>query len=224
MASPIRLLIVDDDHRVRDGFTAYFSYAEDITVVGTAADGVEALETLRARSVDVVLSDVNMPRMGGIELLAEVKKLPHPPTFVAITSLDTDESMLRMIGGGATGYVIKSEAPAKIIGAVRDAVGGGTTVSPAALSRLVDLVKVSSSVDPSVDEIGRRIAGLSPAQRTILDLLCQGLSNTEIARRSFYAESTVKKHVSHLISYFGASSRLDLVVQVLESRGLHTRR
>lgn len=221
MTSPIRLFIVDDDQRVRDGFLAYFSYVEDITVVGTAKDGAEALDTLRQISVDVVLSDINMPRMGGIELLGEVKKFPQPPTFVAITSLDTDDSMLRMIGGGAAGYVVKSEAPAKIIDAVRDAFNGGTTVSPEALSRLVDYVP---PVDPRSDETIRRIESLSPAERTILDLLCQGHSNSEIARRSFYAESTVKKHVSHLISYFEASSRLELVVQVLESRGSRTRR
>lgn len=221
MTRPIRLFIVDDDQRVRDGFTAYFSYAKDITVVGTATNGVEALDGLRRHTVDVVLSDINMPRMGGIELLEQVRRLPNAPTFVAITSLDTDDSMLRMIGGGAAGYVVKSESPAKIIEAVRDAFNGGTTVSPAALSRLVDYVK---PVDPGTDEIHRKIEGLSPAERTILDLLCQGLSNSEIAQRSFYAESTVKKHVSHLISYFGASSRLELVVQVLESRNAAARR
>ncbi|TNL98760.1 response regulator [Corynebacterium tapiri] len=209
------MLIVDDDSAVRQGFSAYFSYAPDIAVAGVCSNGVQALDFLKREKVDVVLSDINMPEMGGIELLEHVKKMDDAPAFVAITALDTDDSMLRIISNGGQGYVVKSSSPQQINSAVRDATKGGTTVSPECLSRLVDYVP---DVKPEDQKIRDRIEELTPAERMVLDLLCQGLSNAEIARQSYYAESTVKKHVSNLTSHFGASNRLELVVKVINAR------
>lgn len=213
----ISLLIVDDDPTVREGFATYFSYADDITVGAVVADGEQAWELLKDGGFDVVLSDIHMPNLDGPGLLARVRTLEAPPAFVAITALDTDEAMLRMIGAGAAGYVVKSAAPERLFAAVRDAANGGTTVSPEALTRLVDYVP--SAPDPQVADTLKLVDSLAESERVVLDLLCRGMSNADIAAHAYYAESSVKKTVSQLVRRFGVSSRLELVVTVLDARG-----
>lgn len=214
----IKVLIVDDDAFVREGFNTYFHYAEGISVVGVASNGEQALDVLAKHEVDVVVSDIHMPVMGGEALLQEVQALDPSPAFVAITGLDTDEVMLRMISGGAAGYVLKAAEPATIIQAVKDAYRGGTTVSPAALKRLVNYFP---AIAPDTRGIRRKIAELPEDERDLLDLLCEGKSNAEIADTTHYSLSGVKKKVSKLIDRFGAESRFDLVVLLLKAYRPH---
>lgn len=185
--------------------------------MGECADGYAALEILASRRVDVVLADIHMPKMGGVELLQRVQELVNPPVFVAVTALDSDDTMLTVLRQGAAGYIVKSSRPATVITAVRDALAGGTTVSPEAMSRLTDYL--GDDAGPSRDPLAACAdEGLTPAEREVLENLCAGLSNSDIASRMGYSEATVKKHVSRLIKWYGASSRLELAVWVLQGR------
>lgn len=211
-------LIVDDEPLVLSSFRQYFATTEDIRVVAEARDGIEALTAVDNVNVDIVLADIHMPEMDGVTLLYEVQRRENPPAFVAITALDNDETMLKVLAGGGAGYIVKSSRPQTIITAVRDAVTGGTTVSPQALSRLVDYIPEEVPTPaPNRADLSPVCESLTKAERRVLWHLCEGLSNAEIASAMKYSDATVKKHVSHLISCFGATSRLNLAVTVIQS-------
>ena len=223
---PIRVFLVDDDPLVREVLKSYLDSAEGITVVETASDGSEALERIPEADIDVVLSDVYMQHMGGAELLRNLAKRGPVPSFLAISSLDNDSAMLDILEHGGRGYILKSQPREEIILSVRQAVAGGTVISPAAMNKLLPHLsgqqQQSNPAPAARPQPQKRIvvpAGLSDTERQVLELLCDGLSNADIAKRLSYAESTVKKMVSKLISVYGVSSRLDLVVTVLNGRG-----
>lgn len=215
---PIRVFLVDDDPLVRDVLNRYLTAAGDIDVVGTAASGAEALECIDTASVDLVLSDVYMPEMDGVALLGYLNERPQTPAFLAITSLENDKKMLDILAQGGRGYILKSQPPEEIILSVRQAVTGGTVVSPAAMTNLVPYL--SPADEPAAPATPARTYpdGITEGEIDVLELLCEGLSNADIARRLNYSESTVKKHVSHLLTLYGVSSRLDLVVTVLNGK------
>lgn len=212
------VLIVDDDPLVLSSFRQYFDTTEDIRIVAEARDGVEALTALDNVNVDIILADIHMPEMDGVTLLREVQRRVDPPAFVAITALDSDETMLKVLAGGGAGYIVKSSRPQSIITAVRDAVVGGTTVSPQALRRLIDYIPEEAPTPvPRQADLSPVYESLTKVERRVLQHLCEGLSNAEIASAMKYSEATVKKHISHLISWFGVTSRLSLAVIVIQS-------
>lgn len=213
----IRVFLVDDDPLVRDVLNRYLTSAGDIEVVGTASSGFEALERIEPAAVDLVLSDVYMPGMDGATLLGHLNERSNTPAFLAITSLENDKKMLDILAQGGRGYILKSQPPEEIILSVRQAVTGGTVVSPAAMTNLVRYL--SPTEQPAVVSPARTYPeGITDGEIDVLELLCEGLSNADIARRLNYSESTVKKHVSHLLALYGVSSRLDLVVTVLNGK------
>lgn len=212
-AAPIRLAIVDDERFVIDNLCDYFSMDENVEVVLTASNGEEALKKLDEVAVDVVLSDIHMPRMGGIALLRALQQRLNPPAFIAMTGVDTDGSMLETLAGGGAGYIIKSDPVENIQRAITDALKGGTSLAPECLSRLVNYIPLASAEEVSRQQSSVRV---SEAEHRVLSLLCQGCSNSEIADRLNYAESTVKRHVSNLMGYFDAPSRLKLVLKALK--------
>lgn len=213
----IRVFLVDDDPLVRDVLTRYFQSTDDIIVVGTASNGADALERIDPSAVDIVLSDVHMPKMDGATLLRNLAQRPNTPAFLAITALESDRAMLDVLANGGRGYILKSQPPEEIILSVRQAVTGGTVVSPAAMNSLVQYIapQQQPSSTPQRPEMP---AGITDTEIAVLDLLCEGLSNADIAKQLNYSESTVKKQVSHLLTLFDVSSRLDLVVTVLGGR------
>lgn len=214
--TPIRVFLVDDDPLVRDVLTRYFHNTDGITVVGTASNGAEALKLIEPADVDIVLSDVHMPQMDGATLLKNLAQRPNTPAFLAITSLESDRAMLDVLAHGGRGYILKSQPPEEIILSVRQAVTGGTVVSPAAMNKLVQYI-APEPVRPTPTR-AELPPGITDTEIAVLDLLCQGLSNADIAKRLNYSESTVKKQVSHLLTLFDVTSRLDLVVTVLGGR------
>lgn len=219
------MLLVDDDPIVRSSLKSYFASTSDIRVIAEACDGIEALEFLRAVSIDVVVADIHMPTMDGIALLRRIRQEQQPPVFVAITALDSDSTMLEVLASGGAGYIIKSSKPQAIISAVRDAMSGGTTVSPQALKRLVGHVAgvplAPNSTDMERVQVYHELTGV---EKDVLKHLCEGSSNSEIARAMNYSESTVKKQMSKLIALFGVSSRLKLAVTIIRlgvDKGVH---
>ncbi len=202
----VRVAIVDDDPFVVQALRSYLSSSPRIEVLSTFTSARDLLAFLKRIPVDVLVSDVRMPGMDGLELLARVQE-QHPRTAVVmLTSFDDDSAMLTALSQQANGFLLKDSSPEDVIRAVIAAHSGGTTISPATTSRLV-----SQHLRP------RRVGGhpdLTEAEQAVLDLLCEGYSNAEIAGRLVVAESTVKTHVSNLMKKYGTPSRLKLVVAV----------
>lgn len=217
-AAQMRVLLVDDNPLILSSFRQYFATTKDICVVAEAHNGIEALTALDSVDADVILADIHMPEMDGVALLHEVQRRTDPPVFLAITALDSDETMLRVLAAGGAGYIVKDSRPQEIISAIRDAMTGGTTVSPQALRRLVSYIpeKIPTPAPPRAEPFSA-YAGLTRVENDVLRHICQGLSNAEIASAMNYSEATVKKHVSHLIASFDVTSRLSLAITVLQS-------
>ncbi|MDO5032156.1 response regulator transcription factor [Corynebacterium sp.] len=213
----IRVFIVDDDPLVRSSFRLYFGMTEDINVVAEAENGSQCLRMVNSVKPDIVLADIHMPHMDGITLLKELKKSATPPVFLAITSFDSDDTMLKILRAGGAGYILKNQRPQSVIDAVREAVHGGTVVAPVAMHRLVDYIDGQPRRDPVAEAIASR--DLSDNQTNVLKLLLQGNSNAEIAAALGISESGVKKIVSRLIVIYDASSRLNLVTKILGGAG-----
>ncbi|MGK2349829.1 response regulator [Actinomyces sp. W5033] len=205
-ARPVRVAIVDDDAFVLTALRGYLGADERIEVTSTFSRAADALAFLRRVPVDVVLTDVRMPGVDGLELLARARQ-DHPGlAVVVLTSFDDDQAMLTALAAQANGFLLKDAAPEEIVRAVLAAAEGGTTISPSTASRLVAHHLRPTTVTGRED--------LTGAEREVLTLLCEGYSNAEIAERLVIAESTVKTHVSSLMRKYGASSRLKLVVAV----------
>ena len=215
----IKILIVDDDRLARETLTKYFSPCEEFDLVGVVETGQEAIEIIESQKVDVILSDIYMPAMSGLTLLEKVLVLKNPPRFIAITSIDDDDNMIRVLGRGGAGYILKSQSPKSIIQAVRDAVEGGMVVSPTSVENLIREVPRVQNFEGYhrnlLDQVVADDSPLTAEEKKVLKLLCLGMSNAEIASHMLYSESSVKKRVSSLMQDFGAKSRLDLVVALL---------
>lgn len=200
----IRLLIADDDPIIRQSLPLYFKYTPDISVIAAAHDGRSALAILEKNDVDLILSDLRMPGMDGLTLLRRVREQSRDIRFVAMTSYDSDLTMLEVLRAGGSGYVIKDTSPESMVTAVRDAYSGGTALSPACVRRLVDMSMIPHR--PSTDEY------LSSTEYSILLLLSAGKSNREIAEELHYAESTIKNRVGSLMKRYQVDSRIKLAL------------
>ena len=210
---PATILLVDDDPNILEDLPVYFTTTDEFEVVGTASNGAEALSWLTTHTCDVVLSDISMPDIDGIELLQHLQKLPTSPVFVAMTAFDTDETMLQILANGGAGYILKGQPPATIITAVRDALNGGTSLSPRCIARLVDMsVKSSPRFASPPQRQGHRPKTLTPGERDVLALINEGMSNAQIAEELSFSESSIKKKVSALLRKYGVKSRSELIV------------
>lgn len=236
--TPVRLLIVDDDPLVLSSLRLYFGSpaGKAVEVAGEASTGQEAIDFLAScgpeQPVDVVMADIHMPGMDGVALLEQLRGLPDPPAFVAMTALDEEETMLSILAKGGKGYILKSSRPEFIIDSVLAAVSGGTVVSPQPASRLVQHLSSQNPNHPSEEGTpsGRdeqvvvpdlpELPHLSASEEIVLSLLCNGLSNAEISRKTGRSGSAVKKQVSHLLGKFGATTRVQLAVSAIEA-GFH---
>ena len=207
----LRVAIVDDDPFVLHALRAYLSSDERIEVASTFSRAADALAFLHKIRVDVLLTDVRMPEMDGLELLTRVRRQWPRTAVVVLTSFDDDEAMVAALAQHANGFLLKDASPEEIIRAVIAASAGGTTISPVATSRLVTrhLRSPQTAQAPDVTE----------AEQAVLTLLCEGYSNAEIAEQLVVAESTVKTHVSHLMKKYDVPSRLKLVVAVHKTQG-----
>ncbi|WP_330274483.1 response regulator transcription factor [Lentzea sp. NBC_00516] len=206
----IRLLIVDDQAALRDGLAVMLDLDPDITVVGTASNGQEAVAAVGELAPEVVLMDLNMPVVGGAEA-TRVLRQSHPELpVVVLTTFDDDESILEALRAGARGYLTKDADRATIIQAVRGAHAGNAILDPSVQMRLLDLASRRPVEQPGID--------LTVREREVLDLIGEGLRNGEIARRLFISEATVKTHINNLFAKAGLHSRADAVRLALKLR------
>lgn len=208
---PIRVSIVDDDPFALRMLRSYLDSSPRIEVLSTFTSASDVLPFLRRMRHDVLITDMRMPGMNGLELLTRVKKESPDVAVIVLTSFDDDSTMLNALAQHASGFLLKDASPDEVVRAVIAAHRGGTTISPVSASRLI-----SQHLRPPRSGAG---SDLTETEEKVLNLLCDGLSNADIAASLTVSESTVKVHVSHLLKKYGASSRLELVVMVYKQGG-----
>ena len=217
MTDPIRVLIVDDQEVVRAGFAALIETQHDLRVVGTAADGRAATRLCRERRPDVVLMDVRMPVMDGIEATAEIVKEATDsgrPRVLMLTTFDLDEYVYDALVAGASGFLLKDITAERLFDAVRVVAAGDALLAPSVTRRLIS---VFTSQRPGRSHRSDLIASLTPRETDVLRLIATGLSNAEIADRLVVSEETVKTHVSRSLSKLGLRDRTQAVIAAYES-------
>lgn len=211
MSEPIRVFLVDDQELVRAGFRMLIDSQPDLTVVGEAGDGGEALERLAVTACDVVLMDVRMPRLDGVEATRRLTAREGAPQVVVLTTFDLDEHAFAAIRAGAAAFLLKDATPETLLGAIRTVHGGESVVAPSTTRRLLEhfATVLPDPVGPSPDD---RLAALTERERETLVLVGRGLSNDEIAAAFVVSEATVKTHIGRLLAKTGSRDRVQLVV------------
>jgi DNA-binding NarL/FixJ family response regulator len=211
-----RIFLVDDQALVRAGFRMLIEAQDDMEVVGEAADGREALEALAVISADVVLMDVRMPRLDGVEatqrLLAGAPE--RAPRVIVLTTFDLDEYVFAAIRAGASGFLLKDARPEELLGAIRTVLGGDAVVAPSATRRLLEHVAAGSAGPLEEDP---RLSELTAREREVLVEVARGRSNAEIGADLFMAEATVKTHVGRLLAKLGQRDRVQLAIFAYET-------
>ncbi|MCL2794679.1 MAG: response regulator transcription factor [Microbacteriaceae bacterium] len=223
----IRIVIADDQAMVRAGFAALLGAQPDITVVGQAADGAEAVRLATALRPDVVLMDVRMPVQNGIDATAALVASGLPTRVLMLTTFDIDDYVFQALQAGASGFLLKDALPADLVHAVRVVAGGEGLLSPRLTRLLIERFAHGAGGGASAAAAGSAAAPppraeleeLTARENEILVLVAQGLSNTEIARTLFLAEQTVKTHVSRIFAKLGLRDRAQAVILAYE-RGL----
>ncbi|TMR11815.1 response regulator transcription factor [Nonomuraea turkmeniaca] len=209
----IRVLIADDQGMVRTGFTVFLSAQPDIEVVGEAANGREAVEQAAALAPDVVLMDVRMPVMNGLEATRELSSRNLPPKVLILTTFDLDDYVYEALRAGASGFLLKDASAAQLAEAVRVVAAGEALIAPAVTKRLIhEFAKLGAPRQP----VGR-VGQLTDRETEVLTLVAQALSNQEIAEKLFVAEQTVKTHVGRVLMKLGLRDRAQAIVYAYES-------
>ena len=218
MTSKIRVALVDDQALFRAGIRLLLSSQDDMDFVGEAANGAEAIELVRAHHPDVVLMDIRMPVMDGIEATAAIVSNESvgvsAPRIIVLTTFNLDEAATKAIRSGASGFLLKNSEPDFLLASIR-AVHSGTSIIAAAATR--ELFEHFDSRLPHGD-VPAAFAELTPREREIFQLASQGLSNAEIAGRIYLGEATVKTHIGKVLSKLQLRDRVQLVVFAYENR------
>jgi DNA-binding NarL/FixJ family response regulator len=198
MPESIRVLIADDHAVVREGLRTFLDLQEGLEVAGEAADGREAVDAAERLRPDVVLMDLVMPRLDGVEAMRELRARVPRARVVVLTSFLDDERLLPALRAGAAGYLLKNVEPRELARAIRLAAAGEALIDPAVAARLVDALG---------DDRHAEQAELTPREQEVLDLIGMGFANKRIALELGIAEKTVKTHVSHVLAKLGVSDR-----------------
>ncbi|MFZ0130095.1 MAG: response regulator transcription factor [Candidatus Dormiibacterota bacterium] len=208
----IRVLLVDDQPLVRAGLRTLLEDESDIEVVGEAADGDEAVALVGALTPDVVLMDIRMPVVDGIEATKRITAQGSVARIVILTTFDLDEYVFSALRAGASGFMLKDATAEEIVRSIRVARSGDALLAPSVTRRLIE--RFSGHL-PKVE--GRQLRSLTEREREVLLLVARGMSNTEIARRLFLGETTVKTHVAHMLDKLDLRDRVQAVVLAYES-------
>ncbi|MBV7432720.1 response regulator [Dermabacteraceae bacterium P13115] len=210
MSEQIRVLLVDDQPLIRAGFSMVIDSQPDMEVIGQACDGIEALAFARAHRCDIVLMDVRMPRMDGIEAAAALTaEGSDGPRIIMLTTFDLDEYVMRAIRCGASGFLLKDAKPEDLLSAIRTVHSGDAVIAPSATRRLMEHMAASG---PLAEVDTKRLETLTEREREVLTLIAKGRSNQEIADELFVAEATVKTHVGRILAKLDARDRVQAVI------------
>ncbi|MEN8654967.1 response regulator transcription factor [Streptomyces sp. 21So2-11] len=212
----IRVMLVDDQVLLRTGFRMVLAAQPDMEVVAEAGNGEEAVEVLRTAEVDVVLMDVRMPKLDGVEATRRICAQPDAPKVLILTTFDLDEYAFSGLKAGASGFMLKDVPPAELLSAIRSVHSGDAVVAPSTTRRLLDRfapMLPSTGKEPRQKELER----LTGREHEVMLLVAQGLSNGEIAARLVLSEATVKTHVGRILTKLGLRDRVQVVVLAYES-------
>ena len=218
----IRVLLVDDQPLLRTGFRMILEAEPDLAVVGDAGDGVQAVEQARVLQPDVVLMDVRMPRMDGVEATRRITgtdRTGSPPGSVprvlVLTTFDLDEYIVEALRAGASGFLLKDVPADDLVAAIRVIAAGDAVVAPSVTRRLLD--RFASRLPAAHEPTPKLLASLTERELDVLRLVARGLSNAEIAAELFLSETTVKTHVGHLLTKLSLRDRVQAAVFAYES-------
>ncbi|AFV88561.1 Transcriptional regulator, LuxR family [Acidipropionibacterium acidipropionici ATCC 4875] len=213
---PIRLLLADDQEMVRVGFRMVLDAQSDMTVVGEAADGAEAVGLAGKLYPNVVLMDIRMPRMDGLAATRQIIDADPATRVLVLTTFDLDEYVHAALRAGAAGFLLKDAGPAELLAGIRAVSSGDAVVAPSATRRLLErfLPKDSEAAAPTDPKL---IETLSDREREVLTLVGQGLTNAEIAGTLFLAETTVKTHIGHILTKLGLRDRVQMVITAYDA-------
>ncbi|MEU8887012.1 response regulator transcription factor [Streptomyces sp. NPDC048442] len=218
VVSPIRVLIVDDQMMVREGFSVLLNAMPDIEVVGEAVDGRQAIAQVAALHPDVVLMDIRMPELNGIEATRAIVAANADAKVLVLTTFDLDEYVYQALRAGASGFLLKDASARQLAEGVRVVAGGDALLAPAVTKRLI--AEFSKITEPGARQPASlaQIGDLTDRETEVLVLIAHGLSNGEIASRLVVAESTIKTHVSRILVKLGLRDRTQAAVFAYEAR------
>jgi DNA-binding NarL/FixJ family response regulator len=218
-ADVISVLVADDQAMVRAGFAALLDAQPGIRVIGQAAGGLEAVQLARERRPDVVLMDVRMPDLDGIEatrrILSPDRPLPHVPRVLMLTTFDIDDYVYEALSAGASGFLLKDALPEELAHAVRVIAAGDALLAPSVTRRLIERFADDRGTTPARAVLA--LNGLTEREREVLTHIGRGLSNSEIAAELYIGEQTVKTHVSKLLQKVPARDRVQLVITAYDA-------
>ncbi|CAN5635683.1 response regulator transcription factor [soil metagenome] len=209
MDEKVRLLVADDHPILREGLVAVLRTYPNFEVVGEATDGRETVRLAERLAPDVILLDLEMPGMDGVEVLEKLRDTGSAARTVVFTAYDTDERILGALRAGARGYLLKGASRQEIFDAIRTVHAGGSLLHPVVTSRLLDSMR-----EPETESLTLR-------EREVLELLAEGLSNREISAHLFVTERTVKFHVSSILGKLGAANRTEAVTVAVQQGLIH---
>jgi DNA-binding NarL/FixJ family response regulator len=210
----IRIALVDDQELVRTGFRMVLDAQQDMTVVGEAPDGLAAVELARTREPDVMVMDVRMPRLDGVEATRRICRAGDRPRVLMLTTFDLDEYAFAALKAGASGFLLKDTPPEELLFAIRSVHSGDAVVAPSTTRRLIDRFV---PLLPADEEPPPDLCVLTEREREVLGHVARGLSNAEIAQQLFVSEATVKTHVGRILAKLGLRDRVQAVVLAYET-------
>jgi DNA-binding NarL/FixJ family response regulator len=213
--APIRVVVVDDQELVRSGFCVILDAADGITVVGEAGNGEAAVAAVAAQHPDVVLMDIRMPGMDGLEATRLITRdLSAAPKVVMLTTFDLDDYVYEALRAGASGFLLKDSPRHDLIAAIRAAAAGDALLAPSVTRRLIEAF---ARRPPEATPSPSQLASLTARERDVLLLLARGRSNAEIAVALFVSEATVKTHVGNVLAKLGLRDRVQAVILAYET-------
>jgi DNA-binding NarL/FixJ family response regulator len=219
-AERIRVLMVDDDALVRSGLAMILGGAPDIDIVGQAVDGRDGVQAAREHRPDVVLMDIRMPAMNGLEATEHIQSWDDPPKVIVLTTFDADDYVTRALGAGASGFLMKDTPPAAIIEAIRRVADGDPMLSPSVTARLIAQLREGAAPDRS-RKAKERLARLTEREHEVAVAVGQGLTNAEIAAALHLSVPTVKAHIGRLFAKLACDNRVQIAICVHDA-GLTT--
>ena len=212
---PVRVVIADDQGMVRAGFSSLLGAEPDLTIVGEAADGRQAVEAVTRLRPDVVLMDIRMPVLDGLAATRELVAAQTPTRVLVLTTFDLDEYVFDALRAGASGFLLKDAPAAELAAGIRTVAAGNALLAPGVTRRIIDAFVRRTPPDRRTEDA--RLSSLTRRELEVLGLMARGLSNAEIGARLFISEATTKTHVSNLLAKLGVPDRVQAVIFAYES-------
>jgi two-component system NarL family response regulator len=218
MSEKIRVVIADDEDNYRKAIQKTLGFATDIDVLAVCRDGQEALDACQAEVPDVLLTDINMPRLSGIEVARRLLRKEKDVHIVILTVREDDDTIFEALRAGATGYLLKTSTPQEVIESVRLAAKGEAKITPKVAMRVIEDFRRHEKPEGEAEEASSELLVLSDREQEILQFVATGLRNREIADKLGIAEKTVKNHVSNILKALQVNSRTEAAMKAVKAK------